>query len=560
MSSATNEPVDGDQMILACNNNNNGSLVDQNQLKKLYEELAEKEQALIMAAQFGKNLIDEKEDLERQVDNMKRDHQLQVDNLEQELYQLKRLTESMRNEYDTKIYELNEDINLLNRKLKQKELQQVSSNVDKMNSNNNRSNLSINSRRSFRNRSQIDIDNIDDDLSTNSNTNFDDDDLEYEEVIQELTEKNQKLVDDLKSSEIQFQIVHENCQVLESKLAEKESIINDDAKLINNFQKEIAKFHAKQQEMEFIMLQTYNERDKQMKIIEDLTQKLFYIENEKNELEHLIYQHESQIFSLQRMNQDLLIRVEKLSNTHNSSSSLITSSSNYLSLNNKNLNSLNRKRRSSSSLSNTPSQTNVVSSTTLNNNQQMSDQNGSNNKDVGHDLSLGRALKKPNTLFSDNFSNRSYLDSEYDDMDANADLEMCRINEIEQDDDDYDNSIVFMKSGNRGFLDELEENESMEAASGAVNWLKEVSEQRLMDNDESNISQTNENSNNNNNSTDIVNDDDDDEAEENDDTGNALGNQLENSSSQSNELKSNSNNNNKEPDCSPLSYEYDDDD
>lgn len=115
-----------------------------------------------------------------------------------------------------------------------------------------------------------------------------------------------------------------------------------------------------------------------------------------------------------------------------------------------------------------------------------------------------------------------------------------KINEIEQDDDDYDNSIVFMKGSNRGFLDELEENESMEAASGAVNWLKEVSEQRLMDNDESNISQSN-------NNTDIVNDDDHVEEEENEDRCN----QQE---SQSNESKSN-----KEQNSSPLSYEYDDD-
>lgn len=90
-------------------------------------------------------------------------------------------------------------------------------------------------------------------------------------------------------------------------------------------------------------------------------------------------------------------------------------------------------------------------------------------------------------------------------------------------------------------MDELEENESMEAASGAVNWLKEVSEQRLMDNDESNISQSN-------NNTDIANDDDHHvEEEENEDRCN----QQE---SQSNELKSN-----KEQNSSPLSYEYDDD-
>jgi hypothetical protein len=42
-------------------------------IKALYEELADKEQALILAAQFGKNLIEEKEDLEKQIEYTKQD-------------------------------------------------------------------------------------------------------------------------------------------------------------------------------------------------------------------------------------------------------------------------------------------------------------------------------------------------------------------------------------------------------------------------------------------------------------------------------------------------------
>ncbi len=47
--------------------------------KSLYEELAEKEHALHLAAQFGKNLIDEKEELERQIEIMKYEHQNQIE-------------------------------------------------------------------------------------------------------------------------------------------------------------------------------------------------------------------------------------------------------------------------------------------------------------------------------------------------------------------------------------------------------------------------------------------------------------------------------------------------
>ena len=53
----------------------------------MYQELADKEQALILAAQFGKNLIDEKEDLEKQIELIKREQQNQIEvNFNQKLF------------------------------------------------------------------------------------------------------------------------------------------------------------------------------------------------------------------------------------------------------------------------------------------------------------------------------------------------------------------------------------------------------------------------------------------------------------------------------------------
>jgi hypothetical protein len=53
--------------------------------------------------------------------------------LEQESYELKRQIESMRNEYEAKIYELAEDLHLLNKKLSQRdnhEAESVSRQID----------------------------------------------------------------------------------------------------------------------------------------------------------------------------------------------------------------------------------------------------------------------------------------------------------------------------------------------------------------------------------------------------------------------------------------------
>jgi hypothetical protein len=71
------EEIDFDSPDYSLLDNNNNTT--KTKLKTVYEELQEKEQALILAAQFGKNLIDEKEELEKQIENLKRDHQSQLE-------------------------------------------------------------------------------------------------------------------------------------------------------------------------------------------------------------------------------------------------------------------------------------------------------------------------------------------------------------------------------------------------------------------------------------------------------------------------------------------------
>lgn len=45
---------------------------------------------------------------------------------------------------------------------------------------------------------------------------------------------------------------------------------------------------SKQQELDYAFIQTCNERDKQTKIIEELTNKYLFLKNEKNDFEHLV--------------------------------------------------------------------------------------------------------------------------------------------------------------------------------------------------------------------------------------------------------------------------------
>jgi len=238
-------------------------------IKTLYQELADKEHALLLAAQFGKSLIEEKEDLEKQIEFSKQDQLNKIEYLEQESYELRRQMESMRNEYEAKIYELSEDLHLLNKTLLQKELNKG----DNMQS---------------------------------QHDQFD--------LLQELNEKNEKLTNDIKQIELSLSIEQEANRRLESRLKEKEALLSENAKRLSCFQKETNRLLSKQQEIEYALMQATGERDKQSKLIEELTKKYIFIENEKNDIEHLIYERENDIFNLRRMNQELIYKFEKLDN------------------------------------------------------------------------------------------------------------------------------------------------------------------------------------------------------------------------------------------------------
>lgn len=149
----------------------------------------------------------------------------------------------------------------------------------------------------------------------------------------------------------------------------------------------------KQQELDYALMQTCNERDKQAKLIEDLTNKYLFLKNEKNDLEHLIYQHENELFNLRRANQELLFKYEKLES---------------LSI------TVNRKRRS----------TNSTLKKTLYSN---------SNYDHFYSTSPNTTNKKLNFSSSSQFSNAAYLFDK-----SSLEPEPSEFQDIEEDSHDLD--------------------------------------------------------------------------------------------------------------------------
>jgi hypothetical protein len=103
----------------------------------------------------------------------------------------------MRNEYEAKIYELNEDLNFLNKQLKQQD----------------ENNIKRNS------------------ILADEN--------EHLEIISDLNEKLMKLNTELKTNEVKLLAAKEKNIELEDKLSEKDKIIFENSKLLGSYQLEV---------------------------------------------------------------------------------------------------------------------------------------------------------------------------------------------------------------------------------------------------------------------------------------------------------------------------------
>jgi len=241
--------------------------------------------------------------------------------------------------------------------------------------------------------------------------------------------------------------------------------------MLNSFQKEIAKLLNKQQELEYALMQTCNERDKQSKLIEELTKKYLFVENEKNEMEHLVFQHENEIFNLQRVNQDLIYKIEKFE-LHS--------------------NAMNRKRRSmtTNNLSNFESplnqSTNQSQISTIKSHINSFNKRNENRffKETesfnGHQANSSPFRQIDNSNY---FHHRSELESVND-------LDVFKLNEIEADDDDCEHNQDIDEDADES-VDMYTKSAFLETDSsnhflGAINWQQEAIEQNIQDDDDAN--------------------------------------------------------------------------
>merc|ERR1719458_2415337 len=97
----------------------------------VHAQLLAKERDLILAAEFGKALLEKNEDLSKQNEKIAEEFSRKLEELEQEKYHLRRRLEVAEEEYELKVSELHSDITGLRALLEQTENSQRSAEKEK---------------------------------------------------------------------------------------------------------------------------------------------------------------------------------------------------------------------------------------------------------------------------------------------------------------------------------------------------------------------------------------------------------------------------------------------
>lgn len=226
---------------------NNNYFDDDEQDASLLHQLAIKDRQLILAAKCGKVLLEEKEELERQIDILNRDYQQQIDKLEQERHELRLFIERIQSECETKISECNEDKYELVRQLDGVRREQRSH------------------------------------------------DEQRTQTIQDLTENNFKLAQDLQISRTNETYLQEQLKILRNQISILSQTNSEQIQDISLITQQFENLQCQHVQLEFDHHLLMEERDISSHKIDEYQRKYILIENEYRSLQETKFQIEKEL-------------------------------------------------------------------------------------------------------------------------------------------------------------------------------------------------------------------------------------------------------------------------
>ncbi|XP_060048970.1 BICD family-like cargo adapter 1 isoform X2 [Erinaceus europaeus] len=246
---------------------------------ELLSVIRQKEKDLVLAARLGKALLERNQDMSRQYEQMHKELTDKLEHLEQEKHELRRRFENREGEWEGRVSELESDVKQLQDEL---ERQQV---------------------------------------------HLREADREKTRAVQELSEQNQRLLDQLsRASEVERQLSMQ-VHALRDDFREKNSSTNQHIIRLESLQAEIKMLSDRKRELEHRLSATLEENDLLQGTVEDLQDRVLILERQGHDKDLQLHQSQLELQEVRLSYRQLQVKVEELTEERSLQSSAATSTS-----------------------------------------------------------------------------------------------------------------------------------------------------------------------------------------------------------------------------------------
>ncbi|XP_062942132.1 BICD family-like cargo adapter 1 isoform X1 [Cynocephalus volans] len=246
---------------------------------ELLSVIRQKEKDLVLAARLGKALLERNQDMSRQYEQMHKELTDKLEHLEQEKHELRRRFENREGEWEGRVSELESDVKQLQDEL---ERQQV---------------------------------------------HLREADREKTRAVQELSEQNQRLLDQLsRASEVERQLSMQ-VHALREDFREKNSSTNQHIIRLESLQAEIKMLSDRKRELEHRLSATLEENDLLQGTVEELQDRVLILERQGHDKDLQLHQSQLELQEVRLSYRQLQMKVEELTEERSLQSSAATSTS-----------------------------------------------------------------------------------------------------------------------------------------------------------------------------------------------------------------------------------------
>ncbi|XP_019609522.2 BICD family-like cargo adapter 1 isoform X2 [Rhinolophus sinicus] len=247
--------------------------------RELLSVIRQKEKDLVLAARLGKALLERNQDMSRQYEQMHKELTDKLEHLEQEKHELRRRFENREGEWEGRVSELESDVKQLQDEL---ERQQV---------------------------------------------HLREADREKTRAVQELSEQNQRLLDQLsRASEVERQLSMQ-VHALREDFREKNSSTNQHIIRLESLQAEIKMLSDRKRELEHRLSATLEENDLLQGTVEELQDRVLILERQGHDKDLQLHQSQLELQEVRLSYRQLQVKVEELTEERSLQSCAATSTS-----------------------------------------------------------------------------------------------------------------------------------------------------------------------------------------------------------------------------------------